>query len=77
MGASLKKGNAADGQGEIRPEELCEDVDFGGLSLQAYAEESDRLGSARPTDVHSYTAQSIEECMFFLQTHLLIQAYVV
>jgi hypothetical protein len=51
----------------IRPEEMVEDVNFEGLSLQAFA---DGQGQ-KPVpvgDVRSYSAQSIEECMFILQS---------
>ncbi|KAF2430077.1 Sac2 family protein [Tothia fuscella] len=44
----------------IQPEDLVEDIDFGSLSLQAFAEEEERQ-IARSKDVHSYSAQSIEE----------------
>jgi hypothetical protein len=49
----------------IQPEEMVQDVDFRGLSLQAFVdgEEQDPM---RSIDVHSYSARSIEECMSIL-----------
>jgi len=41
-----------------RPEEVDEDVDFGGLSLQAFAAET----PAPISSVHTYSPQSVEEC---------------
>ena len=41
-----------------RPEEVDEDVDFGGLSLQAFAAEA----PAPISPVHTYSPQSVEEC---------------
>ena len=44
-----------------RPEELVADVDFGGLSLQAFvAEETEE----RHISIDTYSAQSVEECTF-------------
>ncbi|KAI0575252.1 Vps52 / Sac2 family protein [Pyrenophora tritici-repentis] len=39
-----------------RPEEVDEDISFGGLSLQAFAAET-----PAPNSVHTYSAQSVEE----------------
>ncbi|RMZ70097.1 Vps52 Sac2 family [Pyrenophora seminiperda CCB06] len=39
-----------------RPDEVDEDIDFGGLSLQAFAAEV-----KAPSSVHTYSAQSVEE----------------
>jgi hypothetical protein len=62
FGAPPRKQTA--GNVHDRPEELIEDVDFGSLSLQDFAEEKEARRSAQPADVHSYTVQSIEQCMF-------------
>jgi hypothetical protein len=48
----------------IHPEDLVEDVDFGSLSLQAFAE-GEGQETVPSEDVHSYSAQSIDECTFF------------
>ncbi|QDS70648.1 hypothetical protein FKW77_000922 [Venturia effusa] len=44
-----------------RPVDLTEDVDFGNLSLEEFADAHEDRGSAQPSDVHSYTVQSIEQ----------------
>ncbi|RDI82723.1 Apoptosis-inducing factor 1 [Venturia inaequalis] len=41
--------------------ELAEDVDFGGLSLEEFADEKEDRASSQPSDVHNYTVQSIEQ----------------
>jgi hypothetical protein len=46
----------------IQPEEMVGDVNFGGLSLQAFVDEEEQ-DPVRSIDVHSYSAHSIEECM--------------
>lgn len=51
------------GNKDGRPVELAEEVDFGGLSLEEFADEKEDRGSTQPSDVHSYTVQSIEQCM--------------
>jgi hypothetical protein len=45
-----------------KPEEVVEDIDFGGLSLQDFAAEAP-LEHKQTTSVHTYSAQSVEECM--------------
>jgi hypothetical protein len=51
-----------DSAGDVsRPEELVEEIDFGGLSLQDFAAaEVDPIQPASP--VHTYSTQSVEEC---------------
>jgi hypothetical protein len=61
FGALPRKQTAGSVDG--RPEELTEEVEFGGLSLQEFAAAKEDRGSAQPSDVHSYTVQSIEQCM--------------
>lgn len=51
------------GDGDDRPVELAEEVDFGNLSLEEFANEKEDRGSTQHSDVHSYTVQSIEQCM--------------
>ncbi|KAH8723639.1 Sac2 family-domain-containing protein [Phaeosphaeriaceae sp. PMI808] len=43
-----------------KPEEVEEDIDFGGLSLHEFAAEAPRE-QERSTSVHTYSAQSVEE----------------
>jgi hypothetical protein len=45
-----------------KPEAVVEDIDFGGLSLQDFAAQAP-LDHRRTTSVHTYSAQSVEECM--------------
>jgi hypothetical protein len=45
-----------------KPEAVLEDIDFGGLSLQDFAAQAP-LEHKRITSVHTYSAQSVEECM--------------
>jgi hypothetical protein len=65
LGATLKTKTATgDTEGDAgRPAELVEDIDFKGLSLQDFIQQSNGSGNERAPDVHSYTVQSIEECM--------------
>lgn len=53
-----------------KPAEPVEDIEFGGLSLSAFAQ-----GSKGPetSNVHNYSAQSVEECTLFLP--LLFPSY--
>jgi hypothetical protein len=44
-----------------RPEVVVEEIDFGGLSLQDFAAEAPREHKRVPS-VHTYSAQSVEEC---------------
>jgi hypothetical protein len=44
-----------------KPEEVVEEIDFGGLSLQDFAAETPREHKRDPS-VHTYSAQSVEEC---------------
>jgi hypothetical protein len=46
-----------------KPEALETSIDFGGLSLQDFAAEGTPEPVASP--VHTYSAQSVEECMCF------------
>jgi hypothetical protein len=66
MGASPRRSiaNGSSSTELMQPEELVEDVDFGGLSLQAFVDEKGP-DPVRSVDVHSYSAHSIEECMSF------------
>lgn len=64
MGAPPRSAPAASGEGGGvlgRPEQLDEHVDFGGLSLQDFVAEK-TAGRQPPTSVHTYSAQSVEEC---------------
>lgn len=48
-----------------KPEEVEEDIDFGGMSLKdfaAAAEVEATTGTRLPSSVHTYSAQSVEEC---------------
>jgi len=79
IGSHVKKSRASEGktrEAEVveKPEEVVEDVDFGGLSLQAFAAEDD-AGAPPLSDVHTYTAQSIEECTSPLPTRTMSCAY--
>lgn len=64
MGGPPRKSTDANGdagQGlRQKPEEVVEDIDFRGLSLEEFAAE-DSIERRPPLPVHS--AQSIEECM--------------
>jgi hypothetical protein len=44
-----------------RPDEVVDDVDFGGLSLRDFAA-ADASGARQHSHVHAYSAQSVEEC---------------
>lgn len=57
-----------------RPVELVGDIDFRGLSLQAFAE-ADSDATQRVSRVHTYSAQSVEECTFIPSTHPFILIY--
>jgi hypothetical protein len=46
-----------------KPAVVEEDIDFGGLSLQEFAVEAPREHKRVPS-VHTYSAQSVEECTF-------------
>jgi hypothetical protein len=64
MGAPPRR-TRANGESDIepmQPEEVVEDIDFGGLSLQAFVN-GEGQDPVRSVDVHSYSAHSIEECM--------------
>ena len=50
-----------EGHTQAKPEEVEEDIDFGGLSLQDFVVESTRQRQPS-TSVHTYSAQSVEEC---------------
>jgi vacuolar protein sorting-associated protein 52 len=57
-----------------RPVELVGDIDFRGLSLQAFVEaESDT--TQRISRVHTYSAQSVEECTFIPSTYIHSYSY--
>lgn len=45
-----------------KPEELVADIDFGGLSLEAFAA-GDAVSQQQQTSVDTYSAQSVDECM--------------
>jgi hypothetical protein len=47
-----------------RPDEVVEQIDFGGLSLHEFAV-ADVADSRHSSSVHTYSAQSVEECMCF------------
>lgn len=56
------KGEAAIGTIPNKPEEVVVDIDFGGLSLQDFAAEAaPEIRHSHP--VHTYSSQSVEECM--------------
>jgi len=46
-----------------KPTVVVEDIDFGGLSLQDFAE-ADQSKPMQPSRVNPYSVQSVEECMF-------------
>jgi len=45
-----------------KPEVVVDEIDFGGLSLHDFAAEAPHEHQ-HPTSVHTYSAQSVEECM--------------
>lgn len=53
-------GDAA-GAAPQKPAEVDVDIDFGGLSLQAFAAEA-APEQRQPNPVHTYSTQSVEEC---------------
>ncbi|TLD38826.1 Apoptosis-inducing factor 1 [Venturia nashicola] len=59
FGAPPRKQMAGNEDG--RPVELAEEVDFGGLSLEEFADKKEERGSTQSIDVHNYTVQSIEQ----------------
>jgi hypothetical protein len=48
-----------------KPAVVIEEIDFGGLSLQDFAAEAPQ-DHKRTTSVHTYSAQSVEECTCYL-----------
>jgi vacuolar protein sorting-associated protein 52 len=65
VGAPPKDQSPTNGQVDSveKPPELVEDIDFGGLSLQAFAEK-EQGSTRRKSAVHTQNTQSIEECTF-------------
>ena len=64
------------GQAAEKPEHVVDDIDFGGLSLQGFAERSSHEQEPR-TPAHTYNAHSVEECIYrptILSLHLLISS---
>ena len=53
------KGDAS--KGAPRPEELVDEIDFGGLSLHDFVA-ADAPEARHSSPVHTYSAQSVEEC---------------
>jgi hypothetical protein len=45
-----------------KPEVVVDEIDFGGLTLHDFAAQAPRE-QQQPTSVHTYSAQSVEECM--------------
>lgn len=66
LGGPPRKPVAAKGDSQTaavdRPDEIVEEIDFGGLSLHEFAT-ADAAGSRHSSSVHTYSAQSVEECM--------------
>jgi hypothetical protein len=60
--ALLGKGESSATTQPVKPVELVDNIDFGGLSLQEFAQES-KLHAQELAPVHTYSAQSVEECM--------------
>ena len=56
------KGNAS-AEAVRKPNEIVDDIDFGGLSLEDFAAAEDAPQTRRTSHVHTYSAQSVEECM--------------
>jgi hypothetical protein len=64
MGGLPRKPLAGDDTSRVipqKPEELVGDIDFGGLSLQDFAAQAP-AAQRQSTLVHTYSAQSVEEC---------------
>lgn len=65
MGGLPRKSLASNGKRDLalpqKPEVIVEEIDFGGLSLQDFAAEAPRQHQHN-TSVHTYSAQSVEEC---------------
>lgn len=53
-----------------KPDEVVEDIDFGGLSLQDFAA-AETPQRRREEPVHTYSAQSIKECMCLYHFHAM------
>ena len=74
MGGPSRKASAANGNaggaGQHKPEEIVEDVDFKGLSLEDFVAE-ERTERRLPLPVHTHSAQSVEECMSSVHALLL------
>jgi hypothetical protein len=68
MGGPPRNGPATNGHGVghvlEKPEQLDEDIDFQGLSLQDFVVDKP-VERQPPTSVHTYSAQSVEECTCF------------
>ena len=77
LGAPLRtRATASAGVSEERskPEEVVQDIDFGGLSLQQFVEA--KAPTSQPSSpVHTRSAQTAEECTFLLLS-LLFHAHV-
>lgn len=65
MGGTPRRPTNTNGNGEAayKPYELEADIDFGELSLHDFAEAA-VSEQQRDTSVHTYSAQSVEECTF-------------
>lgn len=74
IGVPLKKKELEPGDedGELsinRPSELVEDVDFDGLSLEAFLEaDGGDLQTRHPSNTHIHSAQPIDECTLVART---------
>jgi hypothetical protein len=64
---SVTANGDTDGHTQAKPKEVEEVIDFGGLSLQDFVAESTRQRQPS-TSVHTYSAQSIEECTCLCST---------
>jgi hypothetical protein len=54
-----------------RPDEVVEDIDFGGLSLHEFAA-AETADTRHSSPVHTYSAQSVEECTSSANSHCLL-----
>jgi hypothetical protein len=70
LGAPLKPkeaGSLGGCSGSSDQSDIVADVDFGGLSLQEFVQANDGPSTARSI-VHTYSALSVEQCMFVTHT---------
>ena len=66
VGSSLSKEDGSDGEdgATSRPNELVEDVEFGGLTLKEFAQQGREIQQTPDVEFEVRNAQSAEECKY-------------